>query len=264
MAEDVRLDRVFRAQVSGFYIDVGAAHPVVDSVTKHFSNLGWRGVHVEPDRRLAAELERDRPGDVVISGACSDHVGEIVVFETGAGEGWSTVEESARETVETALGATMHPRPVACTTLASICAEHVTGPIDFLKIDVEGHELPIIRGADWRRWRPRVVVVEATEPNRPVPNHGEWEDVLIQARYRFVLFDGLNRFYVRAEEPALVAPLSAPANVFDDYVPYEHVRALQQAQARAAVAEGLGPRALAVARFVHRLHDALRRWRRAS
>jgi len=52
--------------------------------------------------------------------------------------------------------------------------------------------------------------------------------------------------------------------VFDDYVPYEHVRAMQEVRARAALAEGLGPRALGVARFFHRVHDALRRWRAVS
>jgi hypothetical protein len=109
-----------------------------------------------------------------------------------------------------------------------------------------------------------VVLVEATEPNRPVPNHDAWEDVLLAARYEFVLFDGLNRFYVRAEEPALVAPLSAPANVFDDFITHQHLEQLRALEARAVALEALGPRALGLAQLAHRLHDALRRWRSLS
>ncbi len=46
--EDVVLARVFGDRRAGFYVDVGAGHPVVDSVTKHFYDLGWRGINVEP------------------------------------------------------------------------------------------------------------------------------------------------------------------------------------------------------------------------
>jgi hypothetical protein len=46
--EDVLLERCFRNQVEGFYIDVGAWDPVIDSVTQWFYLRGWRGINVEP------------------------------------------------------------------------------------------------------------------------------------------------------------------------------------------------------------------------
>src|SRR5262249_52039463 len=144
---------------------------------------GWSGVNVEPDARLADLLRRERPRDLVVEAVCSDQAGTIDIFETGAGEGWSTVEMSATETVETALAASMHPRQVERTTLARICSDHVRGPIDFLKIDAKAHEHQVIRGADWRRWRPRVVIVEATAPHTTVPSHDAWEPILLEADY---------------------------------------------------------------------------------
>lgn len=45
--EDVVLARLFQDQLFGRYVDVGAAHPVRDSVRKHFYDLGWRGANVE-------------------------------------------------------------------------------------------------------------------------------------------------------------------------------------------------------------------------
>ena len=47
-AEDVRLWRVFRTIENGFYVDVGAADPYVDSVTHLFYKHGWSGINVEP------------------------------------------------------------------------------------------------------------------------------------------------------------------------------------------------------------------------
>ena len=81
-------------------------------------------------------------------------------------------------------------RTVPVMTLAQVCDAYVDRPIDFLKIDVEGHEGEVIEGGDWVRWRPRVILVEATWPER-------WEHLILNADYIFVIFDGLNRYYVR-------------------------------------------------------------------
>ena len=35
-----------------------------------------------------------------------------------------------------------------------------TTPIDFLSVDVEGHEIEVLRGIDLARWRPRLILLE--------------------------------------------------------------------------------------------------------
>src|SRR3954451_14572299 len=51
--EDVMLARALAHVRDGFYIDLGAQHPTVDSVSRAFYELGWRGVHVEPNSAYA-------------------------------------------------------------------------------------------------------------------------------------------------------------------------------------------------------------------
>jgi hypothetical protein len=109
----------------------------------------------------------------------------------------------------------------------------VAGPVDFLKVDVEGFEREVLAGADWSTFRPRVVVIEATVPKSDEPAHDAWEPMLFEVGYRFALFDGLNRFYARADEPALLQALAVPANVFDKFVPYAWAHQLEEAQQRA-------------------------------
>ena len=46
--EDVLLNRVFRDRLDGSYIDIGALHPTIDSVTKAFYDRGWSGINIEP------------------------------------------------------------------------------------------------------------------------------------------------------------------------------------------------------------------------
>ena len=84
--EDLMLYRALGGVEHGFYIDIGAQHPEVDSVSKAFFDRGWRGLHVEPVPHYAELLREARPGDQVIEAAVSDRVGHttLMVFaDTG-------------------------------------------------------------------------------------------------------------------------------------------------------------------------------------
>lgn len=234
--EDVLLDRLFPRGIAGFYIDVGAHDPVTDSVTKHFYDLGWRGVNVEPAKEPYGRLDAGRTRDVNLNCGISDREGETTFYEAPPSIGVSTLSASQAQLHEEA-GIPMVERALAVTTLAKVCEDHVDQPIDFLTIDVEGHERHVLAGADWTRWRPRVVVVEATEPGVTIPTHQAWEAVILDAGYVFATFDGLNRFYVREEEKDLCAALATPANIFDDYIPYQYSRQIQELRGRAEALE---------------------------
>ena len=62
--EDVVLERVFKGQEKGFYIDIGAWDPDVDSVTKHFHLKGWSGINAEPVDQYFEKLQAARPRDI--------------------------------------------------------------------------------------------------------------------------------------------------------------------------------------------------------
>jgi FkbM family methyltransferase len=220
--EDVLLSRVFPGSV-GFYIDVGAADPVELSVTKWFYDRGWSGINIEPQTAYHAALTAARPRDINLQMLLSDAPRELTFYEVADNPLLSTPDPATAEQSK-AAGKSVVTKTVRAATLAEMCERYVRGPIDFLKIDVEGHEPAVLRGADFRRWRPVVLVIEATEAERPTPNHGTWEPLVLAADYRYATFDGLNRYYVRAEDAHLVPLLEVPVNLFDYYVPYEWVQ----------------------------------------
>jgi len=227
--EDVVLDRIFPRGSKGFYVDIGAYDPTHNSVTRHFYDLGWHGLNVEPALVPFERLSSMRSRDVNVNVGVSDVEGELIFYESPPDSGWSTFDaQQAKTHIES--GIPLVERTVPVTTLARLCAEHVESTtIDFLTVDVEGYEAQVLRGADWGRWRPRVVLVEATEPGTTVPSYEAWEHVLVDADYVFAAFDGLNRFYVRAEDAGLADGLKIPANVFDDFVPYDFARRIEEA-----------------------------------
>ena len=226
--EDVLLWRAFREVGAGFYVDVGAAHPDEDSVTRAFYDRGWRGINVEPAPRMAERIAAARPRDVTLAVAAGATEGTATLHLV-AGTGLSTIDEATAGLLPQA-GFAADVTEVPLRRLDAILDAHAPAVIHFLKVDVEGAERAVLEGCDFARFRPWVVLVEATRPLSRVPTHEGWERLLLEAGYRFVFFDGLNRFYVAEEHADRLAPCFAvPVNVLDDYV-----RVSDAAWARAA------------------------------
>jgi FkbM family methyltransferase len=205
--EDTRLARAF-PDTRGTYVDIGAASPSLLSVTKLFYDRGWSGVNVEPSDYWWNELASARPRDINLPVAVSDFTGEIVLFD-GQGRaafGATVDDEVARDLL---AGATrLEPRTVSCVTLASIFDTYLRDQtVEFLKIDVEGHEKQVLAGNDWERHRPRVLVVESTKPGTTVPAYEDWEHIVVAGGYSLAAVDPINRFYVRAEDAELAGAL---------------------------------------------------------
>jgi FkbM family methyltransferase len=206
--EDFHLWRCFDGRAGGFYIDVGAGHPVYDNVSFAFYLAGWRGVVVEPNPALAALNRAVRPRDDLYEGLCGATAGQATLYLQREFHGLSTtVAEHARAAEQEAgRGAEAITLPV--TTLAELCARYAPPTIDFLKVDVEGAEADVLRGADFARFRPKVIVVEAIKPFTLEPAWHEWEPLLAAHGYAEVWDDELNRYYVAAEARALADKLT--------------------------------------------------------
>lgn len=213
--EDVMLWRALGRIQNGFYIDVGAHHPVEDSVSKAFYEHGWRGIHVEPLAEYAEALRKDRPDERVIEFLLSTQANSRTFYRipnTGLSTG--TKEFATRHQNS---GWEVNEIEVPTTTLSSIFFELGDRPIHWLKIDVEGMEAEVLASWDSHPARPWILVVEATEPGSQIPNWQKWEPLVLGMGYEYVYFDGLNRFYISGQHRELIPLFSTPPNIFDGF-----------------------------------------------
>jgi FkbM family methyltransferase len=212
--EDFHLSLAFPNHKSGTYIDIGAGHPVADNVSFWFYERGWRGIAVEPQEKLVSLYARLRPRDIAVQCLVGSQSGEIDFHVIDRLHGLSTTMESlARQATQ--LGVDYRTVRMPVITLAQLCEEHSVSDIDFLKIDVEGSETEVLRGGDWSRYRPKVLVIEAVTAGSDEPAWQYWEPFILARGYRFALFDTLNRFYVAEECPEIFARLPSERASWD-------------------------------------------------
>jgi FkbM family methyltransferase len=200
--EDVRLWHAFGPRSTSstnlVFVDVGANEPRHMSVTAALSDLGWRGLLIEADPLLAERLRNERPQDHVVEAAASDRSGEITFYRvpgTGLGTLDAVEANAARD-----RGFDVFEVRVPTRTLDDILDDYTAmlGPdIHAMTIDVEGAEAQVVAGLT--RYRPWVLCIEAVEPGTPTASHQQWEGAVLDHGYRYVAFDGINRWYVADE-----------------------------------------------------------------
>ena len=226
--EDLYLMRCFGDRADGFYIDIGAGHPVFDNVSFAFYLKGWTGITVEPNPALARLGRAVRPRDRMLEAVVGAKQGETTFYVVNEFHGFSTTIADNAGAALTQFGKGASAITVPVTTLAALCAEHEPTSIDFLKIDMEGAEADVLFSGDWERFRPKIIVVEALAPYTQLPAWDAWEPYLAERGYRYVWFDSLNRYYL-ADEARDLAPHfeTAPAS-FDAMLFRDAGRALEQ------------------------------------
>lgn len=159
--EDLVLDRMLERQPVGFYVDVGAHHPIRFSNTYLFYRRGWRGINIDAEPGSMQQFRKLRPRDVNVESGVAMESGKLPYFR---------FNEPALNTFDYAE-AKLKDRPpyrlveqvdVAVRRLDDLLAEYLPPgqAIDFLTIDVEGKDREVLESNDWCLYRPRFILAE--------------------------------------------------------------------------------------------------------
>lgn len=176
------------------YVDIGSGHPIRGSNTYALYERGWSGLLVDPLRSNIELSRRMRPRDVSVEGLCSITDEQAVEFFEYETYQYSTaspeqVHELARR------GHVAHESyPLPSYSLKTLVHEHGLHDARVLSIDVEGMELDVLQGNDWRTFQPELIVVEEWSPplHKPTPIYEFLSDI----GYKFVSFNLASSFYL--------------------------------------------------------------------
>jgi FkbM family methyltransferase len=193
--EDLYLYALLNSVDKGFYVDVGANHETLHSVTKLFYGLGWSGINIEPNSKLIKEFSNKRKRDINLQIGVSNKKSKMSFREYPDFDGLSTLSEEIKQlNIQKNINFIDYDIPV--DTLSSLFAKNNVKEIDFIKVDVEGHELAVLEGNNWKKYRSTVVLFEGTDGDRCI-------SYMKKQNYRLEFFDGLNYYMIDKNKPEI-------------------------------------------------------------
>lgn len=159
--EDLVLMRIFPPGYKGFYVDVGAHHPLRFSNTYLLNSHGWRGINIDATPGSMDLFKKLRPHDINLEIGISDVDGicEFYVFEELALNTFNAKVAAENITCGCRL---KHKSMVKTRRLTSVLEEFLPAltNVDLLTIDVEGLDQLVLQSLDLARFRPKVIVCE--------------------------------------------------------------------------------------------------------
>ena len=157
--EDLAINRYIGNVRNGFYIDIGAHHPVQRSNTCLLYQSGWRGINIDINEFSLDLFNYLRPDDINIQRAISDHNGEInFYFQKDFSQLNTTDLHWAKENFNN----NFQTKKIKCQTINSLLDEtkYKNKKINFLNIDVEGAEMKVLTNLDFKIYDPNTICVE--------------------------------------------------------------------------------------------------------
>ncbi len=161
---DVILERIFTHQHKGIYIDIGCQHPIKNSNTYLLYKKGWEGINVDLDNDNIDLFKVSRSNDDNFNKALSNEVKEVDLYFYHKKSPINTIDKKTSEFQKANVSSI---KKIKTDTLNNIIlnTKYKDCTFDLLSIDVEGHELEVLKGFDITKFSPKVIVVEYLDLN---------------------------------------------------------------------------------------------------
>ena len=152
---DLLIEYIFKSQKEGFYLDVGCQHPVSNNNTYLLFRRGWSGMNIDLDPKNIRLFNLERPNDINICKCVSADNSEknLYFFHSG-----SPINSLEKKTIKDKSNFSL--KKIKTFTLNSILEDYKIRDIDYFNLDVEGHEIDILKNFDIKYYKPKVVSVE--------------------------------------------------------------------------------------------------------
>lgn len=159
--EDIVIDNLLGNKPVGFYIDVGAYDPSRMSNTKRFYLRGWTGINIEPDPAKMKKFYKSRPRDINLNLGVANRDGKLTYYRF-VPDTLSTFSKEVAENYKKEGLELVGAIKIKISKLSNIFEKYCKDrQIDFMSIDVEGYENEVLKGNNWKKFRPTIVCIEA-------------------------------------------------------------------------------------------------------
>jgi hypothetical protein len=157
-AVDLIVNYIFKNKNNGFYLDVGSQHPISNNNTYLLFKRGWSGINIDLDKKNIDLFNTARPNDINLNLAISSDVAEKKLYFYHDKSPINTLDK----VVSDFQTATVNEIKRIKTTTLNIALQNLklNNKIDYMNLDVEGHEMDIFKAFDLSLYKPSIISVE--------------------------------------------------------------------------------------------------------
>ena len=161
---DIVLKKIFYQQEKGFYIDVGCQNPIKNNNTYLLYKKGWEGINIDLDKDNIDLFNSARPKDSNFNKAISSEIKNVELYFYHKKSPINTIDKKTSDFQKAKVTSI---KKINTDTLDNIIlnSKYKNHTFDLLSIDVEGHELDVLKGFDLYKYSPKVIVVEYLDLN---------------------------------------------------------------------------------------------------
>lgn len=158
--DDIVIDSLLKNKKKGFYVDIGAYDPSRFSNTKKFYLRGWSGINIEPDPTKIQDFNIQRPRDINLNIGIGNKRGVMKFYKFSPNTLSTFSEKRAKENQKLGFKL-LEIKTIHVQKLANVLEKYIKNKeINFFSIDTEGFDIEVLKGNNWKKFKPRVICVE--------------------------------------------------------------------------------------------------------
>lgn len=199
--EDLIIESLIPFKKNGFYIDIGANHPIKYSNTFLFYQKGWTGINIEPNpsKKWLFKLFRSRDINLNIGVGQKKSMVDFYIFNEST---ISTFDKNSMEEFKKIGHKVSKTIKIPVLSLKEVLSTYINNKeIDLMSIDTEGYDLEVLKSNDWKKFRPHFIILETLEYRKK--NEGkklnDFFDLYMQEiGYKIIADTYINTIYEKA------------------------------------------------------------------
>ena len=163
---DSLVANIFKDNNDGFYVDIGCGHPIKNNNTYLLNKRGWKGINIDLDEENIDLFNIYRKKDENINIAVSNDNKEVDLYFYHSKSAINTISKDVANYQKAKVSSV---KKIKSKTLNEVLinSKFKDIQIDFLSIDVEGSELLVLKNFDFKKYSPKVIVVEYLDLSLP-------------------------------------------------------------------------------------------------
>ena len=199
--EDKYIIKLFDEDFKGKFLDIGCYHPTRHNNTYELYKKGWSGINIDLNPLTIELFDFMRPKDVNINIGISDKDAEKELYFIDELDTQNTIDKNQLEFLKKHHNINQDQitvKKIQTKNLETILNEYEFYNIDFMNLDIEGHELQVLKTLDFKKIKIKYLCIEMIEHNEEsILNVKNMKDLLKENNFKLIKNFGFNHIYHR-------------------------------------------------------------------